>query len=209
MSQSQVFLSGEADAYYSRNKEAYAAYRIEDDIVAQCIEAAGLQPKSILDLGCASGERLEALVNRYGCTFAHGVDASSHAIAAAGDRGHAEIGWAMDDWTKLDDNTWGIGPYDLVITSYVFHWADRPTLIQTMANVHRLVKVGGHLVINDFCPNVPGAGDYRHAAGVMTYKEQYQEMFRCTGLYSIAHGKVYPYHGDGEPCSCVVMERLA
>lgn len=201
MSQTDIFADGEADAYTKRNAAHNAQYRIEDDVVAQSIEACDIKPRSIFDLGCSTGERLEALASRYEASFAHGLDSSRDAINAAIDRRHPRIGWWHDDFPR-----WMEGhSYDLVIASYVLHWVDRSLLMETLACLDECVAPGGHLLINDFdsIADVP----YAHTPGITTFKRHYARMFTSTGLYDVAWHKPYGYKGSDEPCACTVLRK--
>lgn len=201
MSQAQVFLDGEADAYHQRNLAHYAAYSIEDDVVAQQIERSDLLPRSIVDLGCCRGERLSALCAKYAASGT-GADASAAAIAAATQR-DAQVRWMVADWTDLL-----LPGTDLIITSYVWHWVDRAKLLRAMANVHDSLAVGGHLIINDWwmpAVDVP----YKHAPGVMTYKRTYDAMFLTTGLYRWRSRLRGFYKDTDEPTACTVLQRVS
>lgn len=201
MNQNNAFLEGEADRYYQRNAEANARYSVHEDVVAQMILEAGICPVSIADMGCSSGERLSALCRRY-AAHGLGVDASSDAIDSARAR-DAYVDWHVADWAAYDDPT----SFDVIITSYVWHWVDRDDLLAAMARTDRLLVPGGYLVINDFgtVADVP----YKHSPGLMTYKRHYPSMFLATGLYELEDSRRYPYQGVGEPCECALLRRLA
>lgn len=199
MNQSDIFLYSEADAYTKRNAAHNARYRIEEDIVAQCIKAAGLKPKAIIDYGCSTGERLEALCALYGAD-GFGCDPSADAIEAARSRAHPDIDWYCRGLPEVASR-----PLDLIVTSFVLHWIDRDNLIDSMAAIDRQLVPGGHLVINDFATeaDVP----YKHRPGVTTFKRLYPEMFTATGLYEQVYHRMHLYHGTNEPCICAVLRR--
>lgn len=207
MSQAEVFLAGEADAYYQRNAAHNAAYDPAGDIVAQVIDLAGWKPRdpeAILDLGCSSGERLSYLGKRYK-TNRWGMDASGAAISAASERDPQGC-WLVRDWTAETPDP-EVDDFGLVITSYVWHWVDRSKLLRAMAAVHHYLAPGGLLVINDWVEtrDVP----YHHRPGVMTYKRDYPAMFLATGLYRERCRLAYTYRDSQERCACVALERIA
>lgn len=205
MSQTEIFIQSEADAYYERNVGAYDTYNINHDIVAKAIKwSARTPPRSIADLGCASGERLSALVDRYMC-IGSGIDASSKAIQKAKDREQWKVGsvsWHAMDWTRPV-----FADFDVVITSYVWHWVGREVLMRAMWATDSAVANGGLLVINDFYPDAPLDVPYKHAPGITTYKRRYPDMFLATGLYEKVIHVPHDHHG-GEPEACTVLRKL-
>ncbi len=212
MNQNALFIASEADAYFRRNASANAAYDIHDDRVARTISQlqrdSDLMPASIADFGCSSGERLSALCARYGIQGANGlgIDASEAAIEAAKER-DPDLFWCHADWTARQFVDIG---YDVVITSFAWHWIDRHMLLDAMCMAHHHVNTGGILIINDFASvaDVP----YKHVPGVLTHKRDYPAMFLATGLYEVASFERYAYPGTeaGEdPCSCVALRCIA
>lgn len=203
MSQSAIFLAGEGDAYHLRNAAHNASYRIETDVVAECIERAGLKPTAIIDAGCASGERLGELCRKYNA-WGIGVDASREAIDVARDR-HPHVTWLHEDWTR--DR---LGLCDLFITSYVWHWVDRDHLYRAAANIDDSLREGGHIIINDFCPDIPTRNRYHHRKDVevWTYKQDYALLFLSSAVYEVVVREEYQYQGSGERCACTVLKRL-
>lgn len=191
--------AGEADAWHRRNAAHLAQYDIDSDIVAQVIDSSGIHPTSILDLGCSSGERLEALCERYGAAGT-GIDASHDAIKAAQHR-RGTPRWCAWDWT---DGDWGL--FDLVIVSYTLHWVDRRNLMRALCTIDSCLGLGGNLLINDFSHNddVP----YKHAPGITTYKRLYHEIFTTTRMYVPIQQKFYPYPGTNEPCAATLLRRV-
>ncbi len=203
MTQGRVFLEGEADRYHQRNAAANAAYDITTDRVAQMIDR-HLRPTSIIDLGCASGERLSAICDHYKITGGNGcgIDASRKAIDVALERDE-NLHFVCMDWTSrhfVDES------YDLVITSFAWHWIDRHSLFDALTMAH---KLGEYIIINDFCSfkDVP----YRHLAGIVTAKRNYPAMFLATGLYDLVDAEDYDYPGTTgreDPCSCALLKRV-
>jgi len=201
MTQSDLFISSEADAYTARNLEHNARYRITDDVVAQCLDEVipAIKPGCIIDYGCSTGERLEALCGRYRCDGV-GCDPSRIAIHVACSRAHPDIRWYIRALPCEVSQ-----PVDLIVSSYVWHWIAREDLIDSMRAIDYQLVPGGHLVINDFhsVADVP----YRHREGITTFKRHYPEMFVATGLYRVVHRVGYAYPGGDEPCDCAVLRK--
>ena len=75
--------------------------------------------------------------------------------------------------------------YDLVIATFVFHWIDRKSLLASAAEVDRVLKAGGYLIIGDFAPFTPKKVRYHHRPDVevYTYKQDYAALFLATAGY--------------------------
>ena len=205
--QGLVFLRSEGDAYYERNAAANADYDPRSDVVAKAIEGVGFplradRPRAILDLGCSSGERLSHLRVKYRAS-GWGFDASNRAIREAAERDPL-ANWITKDWTATPDPE--VDDFDIVISSYVWHWVDRRYLLRAMAAVQHYTAVGGFLILNDWVmtDDVP----YAHAPGVVTYKRDYPRMFLATGCFKERYRLSYTYKDTVEPAACVVLERV-
>ena len=178
--QATTFADGEGDAWYTRNRAHLAAYDMTNDPVARAITAAGLKPRSILDLGCSSGTRLTALC-RHHRAQGTGVEPSAAAIEEARTR-DPHVTWQVG---TLDAHPPLQGPFDLVVVSFVLHWIDRRRLLTSLAALDAEVADGGCVVISDFYPEHPLRREYHHLTGqgVFTYKNDYPAMLLSTGLY--------------------------
>lgn len=207
MDNNGVFVwGGEADAYYTRNATALAAYEPFADPVFQVLQDnLKLPPETILDLGCASGERLSALCRHFGCDGV-GIDASSEAIRAAEKR-DPETSW----WKSPIEDAPFFANIDVVICSMVLHWLRRDCLLGVVAYIDELLSTSPapYLLINDFYPEKPQKNEYRHRPGqeVWTFKRRYQNLFVSSGLYDIVAHRVYPYHGTVEVAAVTLLQR--
>lgn len=210
--QATTFAGGEGDAWYTRNRSHLAAYDVAADPVARAIAAAGLKPRSILDLGCSSGTRLAALCRHYAASGS-GVEPSAAAIGEARAR-DPHLTWHVG---TLDAHPPLHATFDVVIVSFVLHWVDRRRLLASLAAVDACVADNGCLVISDFLPEHPLRREYHHLAGqgVFTYKNDYPAMLLSTGLYRplLRQSLDYPGFAAAVPGSVdraqvAVLERL-
>ncbi len=210
--QATTFAAGEGDAWYTRNRSHLAAYDLAQDPVARALVAAGLQPRTILDLGCSSGTRLATLCRHYGAAGT-GVEPSAAAISEARAR-DPQLTWHVG---TLDAHPPLAGTFDVVIVSFVLHWVDRRRLLSSLAAVDAGVAEGGCLVISDFLPEHPLRREYHHLAGqgVFTYKNDYPAMFLSTGLYRPLLRQTLDYPGftpavpgTADRAQVAVLERL-
>ncbi len=175
--QDRAFLDGEADAYHQRNHHKYAAL-IEKDPPLSVLSAAGIRATRVLEIGAATGWRLEEIRRRYGAEC-WGIEPSRQA-AEEGKRLYPGI----TIYHGILDNIYlSTASFDLIVLSFVLHWVPREKLLATLAEVDRMLADGGHLIISDFWVPEPTKVPYHHQEGLWTYKARYCEMFELTGRY--------------------------
>jgi SAM-dependent methyltransferase len=191
MSQDQVFLTGEADQWFVRNRGALGRADRFDWPLHLLDNLDGKDGiGSFLELGCSNGWRLARMRERFGADKRYiGVDPSSEAV---------EQGLAAHPGIELHRGVLADvplrGTFPFVLVHYVLHWVERSTLMRSLAEIDRLVADGGYLMIGDFLPDHPQRVPYHHLPGqeVYTYKQDYAEVFRALGLYSeilrVTHG---------------------
>ncbi len=191
MTQDKVFLESEGDAWFSRNRNKLDQDGRIDWPAKLIVEIAngqreaaygGRRPEpiqSVLELGCATGWRLETIRQRLGCRCV-GVDASREAIEH-GRRSYPDVEFHQGLLAEVPL----IGSFDVVILQAVLHWVDRSSLAASIAEIDRLVRDGGYLSVGDFLPDFPQRRAYHHlpGQGVYTYKQDYAKIFEALGTY--------------------------
>ncbi len=181
-SQDQVFLEGEGNRWFARNKKVISEpARITGDPVLTLLEEAGLRPEAALEVGASNGYRMNALGERYGCR-ATAVEPSADAIADGRAR-FPKVTFHQGIASRIPIE--GEGLFDLIVINYVFHWVARSALLRSVAEVDRLLKDGGHLILGDFLPDGPQRVRYHHLpdADVWTFKQDYAQLFVGSNLY--------------------------
>ena len=179
--QEEVFGTSEGDHWYQRNAKAMDTKQAEADKVIQLLDFVGHQPKSVLEVGCADGYRLEFFRERYGSTAA-GIEISPEAIEA-GKQKYPEIDLSVGSASDL--SAYETGAFDCVIMYGVFVWIDRSLLLKVCAELDRVLADGGIIIISDFYPDTPRKVDYHHVDDeVWTYKQDYAAIFSATNLYT-------------------------
>ncbi|MFY9985991.1 MAG: methyltransferase domain-containing protein [Chthoniobacterales bacterium] len=177
MLQDTIFSEGEGDAWFKRNREPYDP---ELDPVFSGLVSQAIEPRDILEIGASRGDRLDALHTHYHANVT-AVDPS--AVAMADGRKtfpYIQFFAATASSLPLPSQT-----FDLVIASFVFHWIDRKSLLLSAAEIDRVLKPEGHLLIGDFAPFSPNKVRYHHRLDVemYTYKQDYSGLFLATAGY--------------------------
>lgn len=191
MPQDNYFVNGEGDAWFKRN-ETYLTGSIDTDWPLSLMAQYGLNPKTVLEVGCSNGWRLGKILQQQGDVRCVGVEPSQEAIADGKKRYPAiEFHQGAAAAIPLQEQ------FDVVIVNFVLHWIDRATLLKSVAEIDRMVKDGGYLIIGDFLPDSPCRSFYHHlpTEKVYTYKLHYPKLFAASGLYSVVADLSYN-HAD-------------
>ena len=170
--QSNIFIQGEGDSYFERNKHQLVG-SVDEDIICRITTSLSAFKKdinSIFEVGCSSGLKLQKLCQYFGAS-GFGIDPSSLAIEAGNkvfnDTGQTEI--------KLHVGTADAIPaknneFDLVFFGFCLYLVDRQDLYKSFAEADRVLKQGGFLVILDFDSNRRMKNGCSHKEGVFSYK---------------------------------------
>ena len=195
MAQDNLFFEGEGDAWFRRNRMALNSkdkYK-SNDYPSRAITWICSDQKlgSVLELGCSNGARLAFLKGELGDGIKFvGVDASLEAIEEGKlNFPNLELHHGLLNHVPLEAS------FDCVIVNFVLHWVDRAMLARSVAEIDRLVKEGGFLILGDFAVDFPQRRRYHHRqdAEVYTYKQDYSAIFKAMGSYSTLQRLTYNY----------------
>ncbi|MEL6287331.1 MAG: class I SAM-dependent methyltransferase [Pseudomonadota bacterium] len=179
LDQRNAYLDGEGDRWFDRNA---AHLQREGDVLFESIVATGKQYRSILEIGCSNGYRLEMLHKALGAKCA-GVDPSSAAIEA----GKADYPALDLHVSTADTLLFGDASFDLVIFGYCFCLIDPALHFRAVAEADRVLEDGGLLAIGDFMPPRPYHNTYAHKEGMKTYKMEVAAYFLGSPIYNLLH----------------------
>jgi SAM-dependent methyltransferase len=177
--QDRLFSDFEGDRWFQRNQRLLNAFDTSADLPLKLIFLYGLTPERVLEIGAANGFRLAAIHQRTGAETV-AVEPSAQAVLN---------GKASFPFITFIRGTASAVPlrdaFDLVIVNFVFHWIDRQSVLRAVAEVDRLVRDGGYLLIGDFQPVNQVQVRYHHLEDqeVYTYKQNYAATFLASALY--------------------------
>lgn len=191
-SQDRLFVEAESDRYFERNQATLRAFDAETDLPLRLIGLYGLEPASVLEVGAANGPRVGWIGQRTGAQVV-AVEPSSLAIAD----GRSQYPWV--NFIQAEAAAIPLcDAFDLVIVNFVLHWIGRSSLFKVVAEIDRLVKNGGNLLIGDFNPAVATRVPYHHLPheSVYTFKQDYSSLFVSSLLYHQV-AMITSTHSDG------------
>lgn len=173
MKQSDIFLQGEGQAWYERNKNKLPP---EHDPVMEIIEKVGITPNHVLEVGCGNGWRLDKLWETYACNTT-GIDPFSDRLFS---RGRYVIkGTAAALPGRRNE-------FDLIIYGFCLYLVDREDLFKVVAEGDRVLQDGGYLIIHDFFVMMdPYKRKYEHKDGVFSYKMNYFKLWTANPAYQV------------------------
>ncbi|MEY4669668.1 MAG: hypothetical protein RL518_2367 [Pseudomonadota bacterium] len=187
LSQSRIFLEGEANSWFERNRVDHS---LDGKVSSEVIEITRvLHPhrdsiRSILEIGCSDGRKLEQLCGFFDATGA-GIDPSDTAVRSGNERlqgSSLSLSVGLADRLPYSDSS-----FDLVHFGFCLYLVDRDTLCHSLQEAHRVLRPGGFLAITDFDPAVPHSRPYHHYAGVFSYKRDYAAVLAHPGFYHLMH----------------------
>jgi Methylase involved in ubiquinone/menaquinone biosynthesis len=184
--QKNIFLEKEADSWFDRNLSALTQYSIEKDPVAR--ELLRYVPISeslnILEIGCSSGHRLQALKNKIPHLQLYGIEPSKKAVGYC-KMYHKNV--IITEGTAEDLSVFATAFFDVIIIGFVFYVLDRDLLFRSISEIDRVLKQKGHVIIIDFFSVKPHKNPYHHIKEqtMFSYKQDYAEIFTASRLYHL------------------------
>lgn len=159
---------------------------VEEDNVCWAIDVLKLEPRNVLEIGCADGWRLNNLFNQYKCKST-GIDPSMLAIG---------VGLQKYPYLKLEEGMASELPYDnnsfdTVIFGHCLYLCDNQDLFKIAYQADRVLAEDGHMIILDFYPKVPHYNINVDNYLTKTYKMDYSEMFSWHPSYTIVHRNIF------------------
>ncbi len=202
MKQSAIFLDGEGDNYFSRNRAALDASRGASEILwlAQALSPFQDKIDSVLEIGCSNFAKLEQIC-RLLDAMGQGIDPSKQAVdegnrRLSGKTARLQVGTASR--LPFEESS-----FDFVYFGFCLYLLDRQDLFAAVAEADRVLKSGGFLAITDFDPIHRHKRPYRHKDGVFSFKQDYSKVFIESGLYylvsknSFSHRQLF-FDADGD-----------
>lgn len=182
--QKKAFLEYEADKWFERNRDYLFKYTPDKDHVISLILKYHLSAQRVLEIGCSAGYRLNAIHEKFLQCEVYGIEPSSFAIDY-GKKKYINVNFIQgtaDNMSTFEDNS-----FNLVIVGFVFYVVDRELVIRTIAEIDRILKDNGHLIIIDFCSAAPVKRNYHHISKfeAFSFKQNYEQAFTSTCLYNL------------------------
>ena len=184
-------ISEDAEKYFSRNGALPGKVR---DPVLEAIRfiAKSFDLKNVLEVGCASGSRLNEIHKITGANCV-GLDASKSAVAK-GSSLYPDIqlfqGIAPRDLFE-SNNGFKANSFECIIIGFVSYLIPREEIFLLTAYIDRLLAADGHLVIFDFIHPRDNRRNYAHDQRLTTFKTDPSAAWTWSPTYFLANREIY------------------
>ena len=174
----------EANDYFKRNFKYHA---LIDDNYADLDFIKSLEPKSILDIGCVDGSKLNYYRKNLKTKINYGVDLSDKAIKYGKKKFK---GLKLLNQSSLQINKIKIN-FDIIICAFFLYLLDREEVFKQFDLIHKKLNNDGYLIINDFDPLFHHTNKSDHHKNLKTFKMKYDNFLEQSGLFKVVYKKNY------------------
>jgi len=190
-------LRKDGDGYHERNYEGIGT--IADPIFDQLLIIHQLTPiRSILELGCTTGFRLEKARQGFGARCC-GLEISPAAVAEGRTKyPQVEI---VEGAAPRDLESWDGETFDVVIVGHFEYLLPRSELFALAAGVDRLLADGGHLVVMDFLYPHAASAPYLHSDQLRVFKHDPSAPWTWSPTYTLTGRQVYEISRSPQDCT--------
>lgn len=197
MEQRNAFKQFEGNNWFKRNLSAKKNYVAGNDIVLSLLKDYKINPDRFLEIGCSSGYRVNGVKELYPKVEAHGIDASQEAVTF-GQKKYPAVN--LLNGTADDLSIYPTGHFDVVVVGFVFYVVDRGLMLKVIAEIDRVLKDKGYIVILDFSSDRMTRNKYQHITEfeAYSYKQNYESIFLGTGMYQLLDKSTRQYESTAD-----------
>jgi len=165
----------EANKYFKRNPNVQ---KNNYGIINLC-SINNLKPKSILEIGCANGIRLNDYSNILRSKTNYGIDVSSYAIKNAKKKFNRLnfLKISSLEINKIRKN------FDLIICGFFLYMLDREEIFNQFNLIYKKLNENGYLIIEDFDPLFKHTNNSSHNKNLKSFKMSYDHFLEESGLF--------------------------
>jgi len=171
--QKKLFLNSEADQMFLRNKEKLFQINYQKDEIFLILNKKINKNKrfNILEVGCAGGDRLLFLKEKFPkCKF-YGIDPSKKAIKK---NIKSNINLKVGSADKLP---YANNKFDIIIFGFCLYLCDNDDLFKIGSEAYRVIKKKSLVIIKDFIQDNVKYNKYSHLKNILSRKMNYVRMF--------------------------------
>jgi len=176
----------EADRFFIRNKIDYRNDKIDEKIL-NLIKNNSLKANNILEIGCATGNKLNQYSKLCNSKNSYGIDLSKKAIIDGRLRykNLKLLNISSIEIDKIKIN------FDLIICGFFLYHLDRELIFKQFDLIHKKLLNNGLLLIWDFDPLFKHSNKDFNTKKLTTFKMSYDNFLVESGLFEIVYKLKY------------------
>lgn len=186
MLQREIFQEGEGAAWLKRNANSLEK-KPPGDAVIELVR--NIRPRSVLEIGCSNGWRLQRLKSQGLCETAVGIDPSIE-------------GRVKDSILLLNGTAESLpvhsNRFDCVIFGFCLYLVDPADYFKVVYEADRVLHDGGYLIIHDFRHGpyeAPHKNVYEHREGLFSHHADFGLFWKAHPAYRQGWTYIHEYSG--------------
>jgi cyclopropane fatty-acyl-phospholipid synthase-like methyltransferase len=178
----KIVKKNESDKYYLRNIYHYKS-QTEDRKVSNFLKLNLIKPRSILEIGCCNGKKLDQYRRYLNPIKTVGVDLSKKAISD-GKKVYKKI--IFKRISSLEINKLK-GKFDLIICGFFLYLLDREEVFKQFDLIYKSINNHGYLIIEDFDPLFKHTNINAYNKNLRSFKMNYSNFLEESGLFKLIY----------------------
>ncbi len=211
-SQTELFVTGEGDAWFRRNRAFIKTRTRDNDLLFREVQALLSHGRggSYLEVGCSDGYRLP-WIKELGVRVL-GIEPSRAAI----DRGRADYGLTKDELIHTHAHQFFTSTtmtFDVIAFAHCLYLIPPSEIPRIVSGAIESLNEGGCIVVYDF-DSVPQAQPYHHLEGAWSYKADFARYFTWLPFMRLIRKSVAEHKGGlscGNPqedCALSIIRKI-
>jgi ubiquinone/menaquinone biosynthesis C-methylase UbiE len=169
--------------FYNPSKKISGGGEVRNLRIIDFIKQNNLKPKSILEIGCATGIMLNQYQDSLKTNINYGIDLSSKAINF-GKKKYKKL--KLFKLSSLEINKIKKN-FDLIICGFFLYLLDREEIFNQFNLIYKKLTTNGHLIINDFDPLFKHTNTSIHNKNLKSFKMSYDNFLEESGLFKVIY----------------------
>ena len=190
--QKQIFLDGEADNWFKRNKKNIKKNNITKnrmvvDVIKKLINKQNREKKNFLEIGCANGVFILDLKKKIKNYKVFGLDPSQKGIKELKQKKvDCRVGTA--DNIPFKKNT-----FDVIFFNFCLYLCDTNDYNKIYHSADKVLKKNGFIIIFDFFSKKIKKVPYKHDKRLFSIKQDFRKIFKKNKKYECIYHITFNY----------------
>jgi cyclopropane fatty-acyl-phospholipid synthase-like methyltransferase len=177
-----IIKNKEADKYYLRNIDYYN--NASDDIrLKNFLNLNLIKGKTILEIGCCNGKKLDQYRRYLKSSKTIGIDLSKKSISE-GKKLYKRI--TFKNISSLQINKIHL-KFDIIICGFFLYLLDREEIFNQFNLIYKKLKTDGYLIIEDFDPMFKHSNKNIYHKSLKSFKMNYSNFLEESGLFKMIY----------------------